>query len=144
MKTLLYKSIVCLMVLAPLTLSAGKDKLGGKYTKEKTIKKEFAVNSNALLKISNSYGNLNLTSWNEDRIVIEVQIKTNGNNEERVQERLNEIDVDFHSMNVFFYCEPSIHSTTEDCRGSVPCESLGRFVSPELRYSVHRSLVIIV
>ena len=97
MKTLLYKSIVCLMVLAPLTLSAGKDKLGGKYTKEKTIKKEFEVNSNALLKISNSYGNLNLTSWNEDRIVIEVQIKTNGNNEERVQERLNEIDVDFDS-----------------------------------------------
>ena len=97
MKTLLYKSIVCLMVLATLTLSAGKDKLGGKYTKEKTIKKEFEVNSNALLKISNSYGNLNLTSWNEDRIVIEVQIKTNGNNEERVQERLNEIDVDFDS-----------------------------------------------
>ncbi|MEM8845554.1 MAG: hypothetical protein AAGD17_00500 [Bacteroidota bacterium] len=97
MKTLLYKSIFCLMVLAPLSLSAGKDKLGGKYTKEKTIKKEFEVNSNALLKISNSYGNLNLTSWNEDRIVIEVQIKTNGNNEERVQERLNEIDVDFDS-----------------------------------------------
>ncbi|MEM9362314.1 MAG: hypothetical protein AAGA43_06745 [Bacteroidota bacterium] len=97
MKTLLYKSILCLLVLVPLTLSAGKGKLGGKYTKEKTIKKEFEVNSNALLKISNSYGNLNLTSWNENRIVIEVQIKTNGNNEERVQERLNEIDVDFDS-----------------------------------------------
>ncbi len=97
MKTLLYKSILSLLLLVPMTLSAGKDKMGGKYTKEKTIKKEFNVNANALLKIKNSYGNLNLTSWNENRVVIEVQIKTNGNNEERVQERLNEIDVDFDS-----------------------------------------------
>ncbi len=97
MKTLLYKSFLLLLILVPLTVSAKKGKLGGKYTKEKTIKKEFQVNSNALLKVRNSYGNLNLTSWNEDRVVIEVQIKTNGNNEERVLERLNEIDVDFEN-----------------------------------------------
>ncbi|PRX55456.1 hypothetical protein [Flagellimonas meridianipacifica] len=97
MKTLLYKSIFCLLLLVPLTSSAKKGKLGGKYTKEKTIKKEYEVNANALLKITNSYGNLSLTSWNENRVVIEVQIKTNGNNEERVQERLDEIDVDFDS-----------------------------------------------
>ena len=98
MKTLLYKNLLFLLLVIPLTLSAGedkKDRLNGKYTKEKTIKKEFEVNSNALLKITNSYGNLNLTSWDENRVVIEVHIKANGNNEERVQERLNEIDVDF-------------------------------------------------
>ncbi|WP_435625814.1 hypothetical protein [Flagellimonas sp.] len=100
MKTLLYKNFLFLLLAIPLTVSAGednKDRLNGKYTKEKTIKKEFDVNSNALLKINNSYGNLNLTSWNEDRVVIEVHIKANGNNEERVQDRLNEIDVDFDS-----------------------------------------------
>jgi hypothetical protein len=78
-----------------MTTNTGKEK--GKYTKEKTIKKEFSVNSDALLKIDNSYGNLNLTSWNEDRVVIEVHIKTNGNNEEKVQRKLEEITVDFEA-----------------------------------------------
>nr|WP_299342569.1 hypothetical protein [Allomuricauda sp.] len=97
MKTLLYKKVFLILALVPMAMFSGTGKLGGKYTKEKTIKKEFNVNSDALLKVKNSYGNLNLTSWNEDRVVIEVQIKTNGNNEERVQERLEEIDVAFEN-----------------------------------------------
>ncbi|MEL7270154.1 MAG: hypothetical protein AAGL34_11310 [Bacteroidota bacterium] len=97
MKTLLYRTVIMVAIMAPLALMANRGGLNGKYTKEKTIKKEFKVNSDALFKVRNSYGNLNLTSWNEDRIVIEVRIKTNGNNEERVIDRLNEIDVDFES-----------------------------------------------
>src|SRR5690606_17146805 len=62
-----------------------------------TIKREFNVNSDALLSINNSYGNLTLTSWDRDRVEIEVHIKTNGNNEERVKERLREIDVAFEN-----------------------------------------------
>lgn len=71
------------------------DKLEGKYTMEKTIKKEFTVNADALLKVNNNYGNLNITSWNENRIVIEAHIKTNGDNQERVQKKLDEISVAF-------------------------------------------------
>ncbi|MGX1930669.1 hypothetical protein [Flagellimonas sp. 2504JD4-2] len=97
MKTLLYKYALLAFLLVPLAIVANTGKLKGKYTKEKTIKKEFDVNSDALFKVKNSYGNLNLTSWNEDRVVVEVHIKTNGNNEERVEKRLNEIDVDFES-----------------------------------------------
>ncbi|UII77930.1 hypothetical protein LV716_00640 [Flagellimonas sp. HMM57] len=99
MKILLYKYILLAVAIVPLTISAGTGKMGGRYTKEKTIKKEFNVSANALFKVKNSYGNLNITSWNEDRVVIEVHIKTNGNNEERVIERLNEIDVDFEASN---------------------------------------------
>ncbi|SNY99432.1 hypothetical protein [Flagellimonas pacifica] len=97
MKTLLYKYVFLALTLLPMALSANTGKMGGKYTKEKTIKKEFNVNSDALFKVKNSYGNLNITSWNEDRVVIEVHIKTNGNNEEKVQDRLNEIDVSFEN-----------------------------------------------
>ena len=50
-----------------------------------------------LLKISNSYGNLNITSWNEDRITIEVHIKTTGDNEDKVQRKLDGITVDFEA-----------------------------------------------
>ena len=99
MKALPFKYIFFALALIPLVASAhvDGDKLNGRYTKEKTIKKEFNVNSDALLKVDNSYGNLNITSWNENRVVIEVHVKTNGNDEDRVKERLNEINVDFEN-----------------------------------------------
>ncbi len=96
MRTLLFKaSLLIFLVTTPATLLASGGKLKGKYTKEKTVKKEFDVNADALLKINNSYGNLNLTSWNENRVVIEVHIKTNGNNEDKVQRKLDQISIDF-------------------------------------------------
>ncbi len=88
-----------LFLLVPAVILAHDGPLNGRYTKEKTIKKEFQVSADALLKVSNSYGNLTLTSWNENRVVIEVHIKTNGNNEEKVQKKLEEIDVDFEASN---------------------------------------------
>ena len=97
MKTILYKYTLLIMLALPGLIAANGGKLKGKHTKEKTIKKEFNVNADALLKISNSYGNLNLSSWNENRVVIEVHIKTNGNNEEKVQRKLDDIDVDFEA-----------------------------------------------
>ncbi len=97
MKTLLFKYPIILLLAFPMVLWAHDSKPRGKYTKEKTIKKEFNVNSDALLKVNNSYGNLNITSWNENRVLIEVHIKTNGNNEDKVQRKLDEITVDFEN-----------------------------------------------
>ncbi|MGB5819407.1 MAG: hypothetical protein WBG90_07960 [Saonia sp.] len=97
MKILLFKYTTILLLIFPAVLLAHDGKLKGRHTKEKTIKKEFNVNSDALLKINNSYGNLNITSWNENKIVIEVHIRTNGNNEEKVQQKLNQITVDFEA-----------------------------------------------
>lgn len=67
----------------------------GKHTKEKKIKKEFNVSANSDLTIDNSYGNVDVTTWNENRVVIEVTIKTNGDDEEKVAEKLDDIHVDF-------------------------------------------------
>lgn len=97
MKTLLFKYLLIALLIVPVTGQASNGKLKGKYTKEKTIKKEFDVNTEALLKVSNSYGNLTLSSWNENRVVIEVHIKTSGNNESKVQEKLDKITVDFEA-----------------------------------------------
>ncbi|MFT4831079.1 MAG: hypothetical protein ACI815_000718 [Psychroserpens sp.] len=97
MKKFIPIASIILFFALPVLSHAFDGKLKGKYTKEKTIKKEFEVSSNALMSIDNSYGNLNITSWNENRIVIEVRIKTNGNNEEKVQKKLNEISVDFEA-----------------------------------------------
>jgi hypothetical protein len=97
MKTSQFKYLFLFIFALPALVMANDGKLKGKYTKEKTISKEYDVNSDAVLKVSNSYGNLTLTSWNENRIVIEVLIKTNGNNEDKVQKKLDEITVAFEA-----------------------------------------------
>lgn len=97
MKTAPFKNLILFLCALPLIAAAHADPMNGKYTKEKTIKKEFSVSANALLKVSNSYGNISMASWNENRIVIEVHIKTNGNNESKVAEKLDEITVDFEN-----------------------------------------------
>ncbi len=90
---LLSKSLIILLMLP--VMATANEKFKGKYTKTKTLNKEYSVNRNAALQVSNSYGNIEVTTWNENRTVIEVTITTNGDDEEKVQKRLDEISVDF-------------------------------------------------
>lgn len=95
-----YFNLVLLFVVTCLTANAhptDPDKFNGKYSKEKKITKEYTVNANALLKINNSYGNVDVISWEENKIVIEVTVKTNGNDEDKVIKKLNGIDVKFEA-----------------------------------------------
>lgn len=91
---LLFK-LLFIALLLPTVVMANNPKFKGKYTKTKTLNKEYTVNADAGLRVDNSYGNIDIVTWNENRTVIEVVITTNGNNEERVQEKLDKIDVDF-------------------------------------------------
>ncbi len=97
MKTSQFKYLFLFIFALPALVMANDGKLKGKYTKEKTISKEYDVNSDAALKVSNRYGNLTVTSWNENRVVIEVLIRTNGDNEDKVQKKLDEITVAFEA-----------------------------------------------
>lgn len=92
---LFFKTLALTFFMLPALASAHNGKWKGKYTKEKTIRKEFEVYPDALLEVNNSYGNISITSWKENRILIEVHIKTNGNNEEKVAQKLRQISVDF-------------------------------------------------
>lgn len=97
MKTIFYNLILaCLLV--PLLGFSGNS-FDGRHTKEKKIKKSYNVSPTALLKIKNSYGNIDISTWDQDKIEIEVIIRTNGNDEEKVIKRLNEINIDFSHSN---------------------------------------------
>ena len=94
MKTFVHYHLIITILMLPFILSAS----GGtkfKHTKTKTIKKEYSVKKNATLKVDNSYGNIDIVTWNENRIVFEITITTSGNSEEKTQERLNDINVNF-------------------------------------------------
>jgi hypothetical protein len=92
MKTILYK-ILILTLLLPGIIMAGTGK--GKYTKEKKISKAFAVNNNAGTTISNRYGSVYITAWDENRTEIDVTVKVSGNDEDDVTKRLSGINVEF-------------------------------------------------
>ena len=98
MKLALQYKLFAYLLLLPLVMIAnngnGKD---GKYKKEKTITKTFNVNDNATLKVDNSYGNLDIVTWDGNTIDFEIKITTTGDNEEKVQEKLDDITVDFSS-----------------------------------------------
>ena len=68
--------------------------LNGEYTKSKTINKEFNVNSNALVDLDNKYGSIDITTWNENKVVLEIIITTNSNKESKAIDRLGEISIE--------------------------------------------------
>ena len=94
MKPILYK-LFLLALFFPAVSFANHD-YKEKHTKEKKVSKEFSVSQKGTLKIDNSYGNIDISTWDQDRIIINVFIKTNGNNAEEVQKKLDHINVVFN------------------------------------------------
>lgn len=92
--------IAFLLFIIPLVVAATEHK--GKFTKNKKLTKTFTVNKDATLAISNKYGNIHIVTGDSNSIEIEVNITTNGDNEEKVQERLDKITIEFsgNSSNV--------------------------------------------
>ncbi|MBO6607279.1 hypothetical protein [Psychroserpens sp.] len=100
MKTqLLYKLLFAFILIPTLAFSNSTKEFKGKHTREKTISKSYDVDSNATLKIMNSYGNINISTYEGSTITFEVYIKTNGNDLEKVEKKLEDIDVEFNASN---------------------------------------------
>lgn len=88
----LYK-LLFLFLFIPTILIANDRK----HEKSKNISKTFNVNKNATLYINNKYGNVNVTTWNENRIEINVKITVKGDDLSSVERKLKDIDIQFES-----------------------------------------------
>lgn len=93
--------IITLFILIPTLTFAGGMK--GKFTKTKTINKEFNVDKNALVDLKNKYGSIDIKTWNQNSVVIEVIITTNGNSESKTEQKLENISIDFENSNQHVY-----------------------------------------
>lgn len=91
--------LALLILLMPFVALANTELDAIKTTKERNIKKSYNVSSKATLKVKNSFGNLNIVTWDENRIEFDITIKVTGNNAEKVQDRLNRIDIEFSATN---------------------------------------------
>ncbi|SDB42019.1 hypothetical protein SAMN03097699_1228 [Flavobacteriaceae bacterium MAR_2010_188] len=101
----LFKIIFLLCILPTMAFASGNRDWRGKYTKEKSIKKEFKINKDAWLKIINSYGDITVVTNNGTTTTIDIQIKTNGDNEDKVQKKLDDINVEFQASSSEVYAK---------------------------------------
>lgn len=93
----LYKLSILLFLL-PLLAIAGP---GGKYTKSKKLNKTFTVNKSCMVDIENSFGNVTITTWDQPSVSFEITVEVSGDNEDRVEQQLKEIDVEFEASSSF-------------------------------------------
>ena len=82
-----------------------------KHEKNKTISKNFTVNENATLYISNKYGNVDVITWNQNRIEIEVKITVKGNDLKNVEGKLKSINILFEASKSLVEARTKIEST---------------------------------
>jgi hypothetical protein len=90
-----YNHLLLLLLLPFLGFSNGDEFA---HSKQKNIKKTYYVNSNAEVKIDNSFGSITVSTWDEDKIDIDITIKVSGNSENWVTQRLEDINVDFTAL----------------------------------------------
>ncbi|KQC33515.1 hypothetical protein AAU57_09450 [Nonlabens sp. YIK11] len=88
----LYKTLFLVWMIMPLVAVANPN---DKYRKTKKINKTYSVNSDARVDIENSFGNVTVELWNQNTVSIDVIVEVSGNDEDRVNELLERIDVDF-------------------------------------------------
>ena len=98
------------------------------FSKQKKINKAYYVNSNAILAIDNSYGNISVTTWNEDQIALDISIKVSGDNENWVNQRINDINIDIIALKGMI--------TAKTVFGNSTTKNQGRNNSFEINYSL--------
>ncbi len=91
----IYYNILVVVLLLPFMGIASTDGPRGKYKAEKKIHKEYDVSPSASLEIDNSYGSIDIVTWDENRTVIDVTIITHASSDAKAQEKLRDIGVDF-------------------------------------------------
>ncbi len=85
-----YKLLI-IMVLIPLLGFSFHEDLP--FTKQKTINKAYFVNPDAGINVENMYGNIRVSTWDENKIELDILIKVSGDSEKWVEKRINDIDV---------------------------------------------------
>ncbi len=87
MKTIV-KTITAIMFFTFLMGSAYADKV------ERKIQKEFAVNKDALLKVSNKYGSIHCENWGQNKVSITVNISIEAGSTSKAKSVMDKIKID--------------------------------------------------
>ena len=97
MKREFYKIGSFLFLLLPIALWGHTSTLFFTEKVERKVHKEFIVDADAELQIRNSFGNVNVVSWEENKVIIDVTITVKGRNKAKIEDRLETISIEFQN-----------------------------------------------
>ena len=106
----IYK-IAFLFLLVP-TLIFATNGLKGKHTKTKTIKREFNVSADATVDLDNKYGSIDIQTWHQNKVTLEIIITTKSSNESKAQNKLDDIYIDFENSNNRVYAKTKFEKSS--------------------------------
>jgi len=86
-----YKLLTLLMVLYGLVSN------GQVFEKNRSLSREFALDPETEIQVSNKYGDIELISWDKDSIKFEIDVKVISNKESKAVTAFEYIDFDFKS-----------------------------------------------
>lgn len=89
----------CLLVLSALCSFSSQAAKDTKLTK--SISEKFKVTSNVNIDIDNKYGQVIITTWDKDSVVVNVEVTAYGKNNSDTQKNLNRVDFDFNQVSNF-------------------------------------------
>ncbi|SHH50275.1 hypothetical protein [Winogradskyella jejuensis] len=96
----IHYNLLAVLLLLPALVSANTLSYNDALTtKERVIQKSYNVNKDATLKVSNRFGNIDIITWDKNTIEFDVLIRVSGNDEEKVEDRLERIDINFSASN---------------------------------------------
>ncbi|WP_258104340.1 hypothetical protein [Marinoscillum sp. MHG1-6] len=110
MKTILKCSVlmVALLVLWPATASINFTE------KKKEIHKQYSINTNVLVGVSNQFGKVHIESWDKKELDVKIEIIARGRNDEQAQKLLNKINVAIDESSGEIEFETDIDGSTHD------------------------------
>ncbi|TRX40839.1 hypothetical protein [Flavobacterium restrictum] len=119
-------NLLLLLLLIPLSsFSTATDYT---FVKQKNIQKAYFVNPDAGLTIDNSYGTILVSTWDEDKIEFNIQIKVSGDKENWVNQRIDDITVDINALKGWVSAKTIIENSNT--------KNNGKNNSFEINYSV--------
>lgn len=105
-----YKMIALLalaLLAAPVTRASSPK---AEYTK--TIKREFPIDPNGLTQFITKYGKLDVKTWDQNKVKVDVTIRVQARNEEDAQKVFNQIRIDFTSSANLVKAETIVESSS--------------------------------
>ncbi|ARV08735.1 hypothetical protein BTO05_03435 [Winogradskyella sp. PC-19] len=94
-----YRLLTVLLLLPALIFANSMPVNTYKTSKERIIQKTYNVDNDATLKVNNRFGNIDIITWDKNTIEFDILIRVSGNDDEKVEDRLDRIDVDFSATN---------------------------------------------
>ena len=85
-------TLVCLL-LSPFGWAHAEETL--KDVVERKIHKEFSVSEAATVDINNRFGDVNIVTWDQNQVVIDVTISVRGSSQKKIDDQLERISISF-------------------------------------------------